>query len=76
MATYGQWTESLSEDDDLLIEVVGDDKNDKKRKTRTACVHIFKPQKELNITRNDHLVMLIPAFLILTQLTTPTAGTM
>lgn len=33
MATYGQWTESLSEDDDLLIEVVGDDKNDKKRKT-------------------------------------------
>ena len=33
MATYGEWNESLSDDDDLLREVVGDDKNDKKRKT-------------------------------------------
>ena len=34
MATYGEWNESLSDDDnDLLREVVGDDKNHKKRKT-------------------------------------------
>lgn len=33
MATYGEWNESLSDDDNLLREVVGDDKNDKKRKT-------------------------------------------
>ena len=33
MASYGEWIESLSDDDDLLREVVGDDKNDKKRKT-------------------------------------------
>ena len=33
MARYGEWKESLSDDDDLLREVVGDDKNDKKRKT-------------------------------------------
>ena len=33
MASYGEWSESLSDDDDLLREVVGDDKNDKKRKT-------------------------------------------
>ena len=33
MASYGEWKESLSGDDDLLREVVGDDKNDKKRKT-------------------------------------------
>ena len=30
---WGEWKESLSDDDDLLREVVGDDKNDKKRKT-------------------------------------------
>ena len=33
MASYGEWNESLSDDDNLLREVVGDDKNDKKRKT-------------------------------------------
>ncbi len=33
MASYGEWKESLSDDDNLLREVVGDDKNDKKRKT-------------------------------------------
>ena len=33
MASYGEWSESLSDDDNLLREVVGDDKNDKKRKT-------------------------------------------
>ena len=32
MATYGEWNESL-EDENLLREVVGDDKNDKNRKT-------------------------------------------
>ena len=32
MASYGEWKESLSDNDDLE-EVVGDDKNDKKRKT-------------------------------------------
>ena len=32
MAGYEDWKESLS-DDNLLREVVGDDKNDKKRKT-------------------------------------------
>ena len=32
MATYGEWNESL-EDENLLREVVGDDNNDKKRKT-------------------------------------------
>ena len=33
MASYGEWNESLSDDYNLLREVVGDDKNDKKRKT-------------------------------------------
>ena len=33
MASYGEWSERLSDDDNLLREVVGDDKNDKKRKT-------------------------------------------
>ena len=32
MATYGEWNESL-EDENLLREVVGDDNNDRKRKT-------------------------------------------
>ena len=32
MATYGEWSESL-EDENLLREVVGDDNNDRKRKT-------------------------------------------
>ena len=33
MASYGEWSDSLSDDNNLLREVVGDDKNDKKRKT-------------------------------------------
>ena len=32
MATYGEWNESL-EDENLLREVVGDDNIDRKRKT-------------------------------------------
>ena len=32
MATYGEWSESL-EDENLLREVVGDDNIDRKRKT-------------------------------------------
>jgi len=32
MATYGEWNESLG-DENLLREVVGDDNNDRKRKT-------------------------------------------
>ena len=32
MATYGEWSESL-EDENLLREVVGDDNNDRKRNT-------------------------------------------
>ena len=32
MATYGEWNESL-EDENLLREVVGDDNNDRKRTT-------------------------------------------
>ena len=33
MATYGEWNESLG-DENLLREVVGDDNNDRKRKTK------------------------------------------
>tara|TARA_B100001029_G_scaffold11517_1_gene7772 strand:- start:78 stop:221 length:144 start_codon:yes stop_codon:yes gene_type:complete len=32
MANYGEWNESF-EDENLLREVVGDDNNDRKRKT-------------------------------------------
>ena len=33
MASYGEWKESLSDNDNLLREVVGDDKMTRKRKT-------------------------------------------